>query len=148
MGEIVIGNWDLRKRCLRLNVPSPILQVRIPIRGVITLIRGHPHRIGLVIPLITYNLSYSPRHSHLPPPSLSSSSTTLLSSQNTLSSYPSLSRHVMIMGWHQVEHTPSTAYTEYKIHSRCLSSLPPDDYELTPESSFSFRYASPRELKG
>jgi len=47
---------------------------------------------------------------------LSFSSTTLPSSQNTNLSHPSLSVHAMIMSWHQVQHTPSTAYTEYCIH--------------------------------
>jgi len=31
-------------------------------------------------------------------------------------SHPSLSLHAMIMSWHQVQHTPSTAYTKYSIH--------------------------------
>jgi len=48
---------------------------------------------------------------------------------------------------HQVQHTPSTAYTEYSIqavqHAQdCLSSPHSHDYELTPESSVSFRRAS------
>ena len=53
-------------------------------------------------------------------PSLSFSSTTLPSLQNTKLSHLSLSLHVMIMSWHRVQHTPSTsihraqAYTEYK----------------------------------
>jgi len=37
----------------------------------------------------------------------------------------------------RVQHTPSTAYTEY-----CLSSLHSLDFELTPECSFSFRRTS------
>jgi len=49
-------------------------------------------------------------------PSLSFSFTTLPSSQNTKSSHPSLSLHAMIMSLHRVQHTPSTAYTEYSIH--------------------------------
>ena len=68
--------------------------------------------------LITHIRSYPPHRSHLPPPSLSFSSTSLQSSQNTKLSHPSVSRHVMIMSWHQVLHTPSTAYTEYSIHPR------------------------------
>jgi hypothetical protein len=31
-------------------------------------------------------------------------------------SYPSGSLHVIIMSWHRIEHTQSTAYTEYSIH--------------------------------
>jgi len=49
-------------------------------------------------------------------PSLSFSFTTLPSSQNTKLSHPSLSLHAMIMSLHRVQHTPSTAYTEYSIH--------------------------------
>jgi len=62
---------------------------------------------------------------------------------------------------HDHELTPSTAYTEYRIHrvqhtpspaytkvqhtpstQDCLSSLHSHDYEVTPECSFSFRRAS------
>jgi len=56
-----------------------------------------------------------------------------------------------ISPWHDHELTPSTAYTEYSIHrvqhtlstalQDCLSSLHSQDYELTPECSFSFRLA-------
>jgi len=40
----------------------------------------------------------------------------LQSLQNTKLSHPSLSLRAMIMSWHWVQHTPSTAYTEYSIH--------------------------------
>jgi len=66
--------------------------------------------------MISHICLYPPYCSHLHPPSLSFSSTTLLSSQNTKSSHPSLSLHVMIMSWHRVQHSPSTAFTEYSIH--------------------------------
>jgi len=59
---------------------------------------------------------------------------------------------------HQVQHTPSTAYTMYSIHPRLFVSIHSDDYELTPQCSFSFQHASlhdwlpsvssPCELKG
>jgi len=49
-------------------------------------------------------------------PSLSFLSTTLPSLQNTKFSHPSLSLYAMSMSWHRVQHTPSTAYTEYSIH--------------------------------
>ena len=122
-----------------------------------------------VILLISHSHLYRPYCSHLHPSSLSFSSTTLLSSQNTKLSHPSLSLHVMFMSWHRVQHTPSTAYTEYSIDrvqhtpntaytQDCLSSLHFHDFELTPECSFSFRHASlqdplpsassPWELKG
>jgi hypothetical protein len=111
---------------------------------------------------------YPPHRSHLHPESLSFSSTTLPSSHNTMLSYPSVSLYVMIMRWHQVQHTPNIAYTKYTIHrvqhtpsksyskysihwvqhtpstaftQDCLSSLHSHEYELTPECSFTFRHA-------
>jgi len=150
MGEIIMRNWDLREYRVRFNWPSPIQQVWVPIRRVITPIRGLPKPIRQVVPLIPHIRSYPPHRSHLHPPSLSFSSTTLTSVQNTRLSYPSLSLHVMIMSWHRVQYTPST--------QDCLSSLHSHDYKLTPECSFSFRRAflhdrppsasSPWELKG
>jgi len=56
-------------------------------------------------------------------PSLSFSSTTLPSSHNTKLSRPSPPLYVMIMSWYGVQHTLSTAYTEYIIHPR-LSAFP------------------------
>jgi len=150
MGEIIMRNWDLREFRVRFNWPSPIQQVWVPIRRGITPIRGLPKPIRQVVPLIPHIRSYPPHLSHLHPPSLSFSSTTLTSLQNTKLSYPSLSLHVMIMSWHRVQYTPST--------QDCLSSLHSHDYKLTPECSFSFRRAflhdrppsasSPWELKG
>jgi len=37
-------------------------------------------------------------------------------SKNTKQSHPSLSLNAIIINWHWVQHTPSTAYTEYSIH--------------------------------
>jgi len=116
MGEIIMRNWDLREFCARVNLPSPIQQIRVPIWHVITPIQGLPNPIRQVVPLISHIRSYPPHHSHLYPPPLTSSSTTLTSFQNTKLSYPSLSLHVMIMSSHQIQHTPSTAYTEYSRH--------------------------------
>jgi len=48
--------------------------------------------------------------------SLSVSSSTLLSPQNMKLSHPSPSRHAMIISEHWVQHTPSTANTEYCKH--------------------------------
>jgi len=48
--------------------------------------------------------------------SLSLSSTTLPSSQNTKFSHPPLSLNAIIMSWHRVQHSLSTANTEYSIH--------------------------------
>jgi len=126
----------LRECCVRVNLPSPTRQVRVQIRRELTPIRGLPNPMRQVVPLISHIRSYPPYHSHLHPPSLSFSSTTQPSSQNTKLSHPSLSLHDMIMSWHQVQHPPSTASTQ-----DFLSSLY-SHYELTPECSFSFRRAS------
>jgi len=143
----------LRKFRVRINWTSPIWQARVPIRRELTPIRGLPNPIRQVVPRISHVRSYPPYHPHLHPPSLSFSSTTQPSSQNTKLSHLSLSLHDMIMGWHRVQHTPSTASTQ-----DCLSSLHSHDYELTPECSFSFRRtslhdrppsaSSPWQLKG
>ena len=85
--------------------------------------------------------------------SLSISSPTLPSSENTKLSHPSPSLHAIIMRWHRVHHTPSRASTQ-----DCVSSRHSHDYKLTSECRFSFRHAtwydwppwacSPWELKG
>jgi len=100
----------------RVNWPSPIRQVWVPIWRELTPIRGLPNPMRQVVPLVSHIRSYPPYHSHSHPPSPSFSSTTQPSAQNTKSSHPSLSLHDMIMSWHRVQHTPSTAYTEYSIH--------------------------------
>jgi len=143
----------LREFCVWVNWPSPIQQARVLIRRTLTPICGLPNPLRQVIPLISHIRSYPPYHSHLHPLSLSFSSTTQPSSQNTKLSHPSLSLHDNIMSWHRVQHTPSTAPTQH-----CLSSLHSNDYELTTESSFSIRRtslharppwaSSPWELKG
>jgi len=92
-------------------------------------------------------------HSYCHPPSLSLSSTTLPSSQNTKLSHPSLSLLAMIASWHQVQYTSSTTKTKYSIHpvQHTPSTASSQDFmssfhfhkeELTPECSFSIRRAS------
>jgi len=110
MGEIIMRNWDLRKFRERVNLPSTIRPVRVPIRRVVTPIQGHLNPIGQVVPLISQVPSYSPYRSHLYPPSLSFSSTTL----------PSLQEHkvkssLSISPCHHLELTPSAAYAECSI---------------------------------
>jgi len=72
----------------------------------------------------TPDLSY-PLVSYILVPSSSSSvsfmSTSLSPSQNTKSRHPSASHHVIIISWHEVQRTPSTAYTDYSI---CLVQYP------------------------
>jgi len=150
MGEIIMRNWDLREFHLRVDLPSPIQQERVPIRHVITSIGGHPNSVRQVVPLISHICRYPLHRSHLHRPPLSFSSTTLTSLQNSKLSYHSLSLHVMIISWHQVHHAPST--------QDCLSSIHSHDYKLTTEWCCSFRLASlhdrlpsassARELKG
>jgi len=111
MGEIIMRNWDLREFRVRVNLPSQIRQVRVPIRRVITPIRGLLNPIRQVVPLISQVRSYPPHRSHLHPPSLSFSSTTL----------PSLQEHkvkssLSISPCHHLELTPSAAYAECSIH--------------------------------
>jgi len=136
-------NWDLREFCERLNLPSPIQQVRVPIQQVLTLIRGLLNPNRQVVPLISQVRSYSPYCYHLHPPSLSFLSTTLPSLQEhkvksslsvstchhhelTLSAaYAKFSirrvQHTPSAAYnecsiHRVQHTPSAAYTECSIH--------------------------------
>jgi len=103
-------DWDLREFRVRVNLPSPIRQVRVQIRWVIPPIRGLLNPIRQVVPLISRVRSYPPYRSHLHPPSLSFSSTTL----------PSLQEHkvkssVSISPCHHHELTPSAAYAECSI---------------------------------
>jgi len=109
-------NRDLREFCVQVNLPSPIQLVWVPIRCLITPIQRHRNPIWQVVPLISHISSYPAHHFHFHPPSLSFSSTTQTSSQNTKLSHPSPSLHAMIMSWHRVPHTPSTTYTDYSIH--------------------------------
>jgi len=111
MGQIVMRNWALREFRVRVNLLCPIRKVRVPIRRVITPIWGLPNPIRQVVPMDSHIRSYSLHSSYHYPPSLTFSSTTLASSQNTKLSHPSLSLYVMIMSWHWVK-----AYTEHSIH--------------------------------
>jgi len=111
MGEIFRRNCDLREFRVRVNWQSPIRQVRVPIRWVITPIRGLLNPIRQVVPLISHSQLYPPYRSHLLPPSLSSLSTTLPSSQeHKVESFLSISP------CHHHELTLSAAYTQYSIH--------------------------------
>jgi len=101
----------VKEFCVRFNSPCPRRQVRVPIRPVITPIRGLLNPIRQVIPLISQLHSYPPYRSHLHPPSLSFSSTTL----------PSLQEHkvkssLSVSPCHHHELTPSAAYAECSIH--------------------------------
>jgi len=105
-----------REFCVWVNWPTLIRQVWVLIRRAITLIRGLPNPMRQVVPVTSHIRSYPPYHSHLHPPSLSFSPTIQPSSQNAKLSQPSPSLNDMIMSWHQVQHTPSTAWTKFSIH--------------------------------
>jgi len=105
-----------RNVCVRVNLPSPIRQVRVLIRHVITPIQGLPNQIMQVVPLICHFRSYPPCHPPLHPPSLGFSCTTHPSSRNTKLSHPSWSLNAMIMSCQPVQHMPSAAFTKYSIH--------------------------------
>jgi len=122
-------NWDLREFRVRVFLPSPIRQVRVPIRRVISPIRGLINRIRQIVPLISEVHSYPPYRSHLHPPSLSWSSTTLPSSQehevkSSLCISPCHHHELTPSAAYAecsircVQHTPNAAYTEYSIHLR------------------------------
>jgi len=122
MGPIIMRNWDQRDFHVRVDLRSRIRQLWVPIWHVITPIWGLVNSIRYVVPLIYHIRSYPPHHSLLHPPSLTFSSTTSttiaeLKVKSSLSISPchdhELTRSTSI---HQVQHTPSTAYTEYSIH--------------------------------
>jgi len=140
----------LREVCMHVKLPSQIQQVRVLNRRGNLLIQGLPNLIRQVVPLISHIYLYPPHCSYRHQPSLSFLSITLPSSQITNVSHPSRSLHVMILSWHRVQHTPSTAYTQYSIHQvqhtpstavtqGSLSSLHSDDWKLTSECSFVIR---------
>ena len=130
-------NWNWREFCVQVNLPSPIQQGGVRIQHAITPIQGLPNPIRQVVCLISLISLYPPHRSDLHPPSLWFSSTTLPSLQKIMLSHPSLSLHVMIMGWHRVQLSTSRAST-----NDYLSFLYSDDYELNSECSFSFLHAS------
>ena len=136
-------NWDLSECRVRVNWPSQIQQVQVPIWSVITPICGRPNPIRQVVHLMIHIRSYPPHCFHLHSTCVSFSSLTLLSSLNTMLSHPSLSSHDMIISWHWVQHTPSTV----SIHD-WLSFLHSREYVFTPECWFNFRRTSPWELEG
>ena len=113
---MLLGKGDLRGFNVRVNIQSPILQVSVAVQHVKPPIRGIPKQLRQILPLLSHIRSYPPRHSAPYLLSFSSSFTTLPSSQNTKFSHPSLSLHALIISWHRVQYTPSTACTEWIIH--------------------------------
>jgi len=114
MGEIIMKNWDLRKFRVRVNWPSLIRQVQVPICRVISLIRGLPNPIRQVVPLISHILIFIPYLSLSRPQ---------LNHHRRTQSYVIPLTLPMPGTWvdteystHWVQHTPSTAYTEHSLH--------------------------------
>jgi len=65
-------NWDLREFRVQVHLLSPIQQVQVPIRPVVTAIQSLPNPIWPVVPLISHIRVYTPHHSrHIPHLSLS-----------------------------------------------------------------------------
>jgi len=111
MGEIIMRNWILTEFRVRVNSPSPIRQVLVPIWRVITVIRGLQNPVRQVVPQISPVHLYTPYHTHLNLPSLSFSSTTLTSLQeHKVISSLSISR------CHHHGSIPSAAYAECTFH--------------------------------
>jgi len=73
------------------------------------------NRISQVVPLISHSRSYSPYCSHLHSPSVFLVPNCTIIAEHKVKSSPS-SLQGMIMSKHQVQHPPSTPYTEYSIH--------------------------------
>jgi hypothetical protein len=135
-----LGLRDFR---VRVNLPSPIWQVRVPIRRVITPILGLLNPIRQVVPLISQSPLVSSTSS-----SSSSPISLFLVHNFTIIAEHKVKSSLSISPCHDHELTPSTAYTEYQYTPStastqdCLSSLHSHDYELTPECSISFRHSS------
>jgi len=134
-------NWDLREFRVRVNLLLLIQQVWLPIQPVITPIQGLLNPIRQVLPLISHIHSYSPYCFYLYLTSLFLVHNPTIIAEHKVKSSLSIS---MPWSWvntvyslHQVQHTPSTASTQ-----DYLSSLHSHNYNLTPESSCSFRRAS------
>jgi len=155
----------LREFRVRVNWPSPIRQVRVLIRRVITPIRGLRNPIRQVVLLICHSRSYPPYRSHLHPPSLSFSSTTLPSSQehkvkSSLSISPCHHHELTLRASytecsiHRVQHTPTIVcgpfilkISSWPLNVTSSSSVP--SYQSTATSQFSIRASkikSPRHI--
>jgi hypothetical protein len=101
-----------------------------------------PSSSGKSYPWFLISASNPPHHSHLHTSTLSFSSTTLLSSPNTQLSHPSLSPHVIIISWHQVQHTTVCSIHRVQHTPKIVCTLSSHDYKLTPECNFIPQHAS------
>jgi hypothetical protein len=111
---------------LRVNLPSPIRQVAVPIWWLTTRIQDLPNPIRQFVPLVSHIRLDSIYCSHLYPPSRFVVHNSSIIAESKVMSYLSISPfhdHELTLctaytkySIHQVQHTPSTAYTEYIIH--------------------------------
>jgi len=137
MGQFKIRNLDWLGSLVRVNSQSPIWQLWIPSRHVISPIGGLLNLTRDVEPGILHFHLYSLHCTHLHPDFLSFLSASIPSLQNTKLSHPSLSLYAMSTSWRQVQHTLSTPSTEV-----CWSSIYSYNSKLTPEGSISLPQAS------
>jgi len=149
MGAIIMRNCDLRESNVPVNLPSRIQQVRVSIQSVMTTIQGLSDQIRRVVSQMSLIHSYPLHCSHLDPLFLSFLCTTLPSWQHMKLSHPSLSLHIIIMSWHWLQHTQSTAHNKYGIHrvwhtltiestKHTFSSLHSHNHTLISKCSFGF----------
>jgi hypothetical protein len=111
---------------VKVNLSSPMWQVRVPIQGVLTPISSLSNPNRPVVPLISHMRSYPPYCFQLDPPSLFLVLNSTIIADHKVKSSLTISPghdHGLTLctvyteyNIHQVLHTPSTAYTEYSIH--------------------------------
>jgi len=147
MARIILGNWDLTQFRVWVNLPSPIREVQVPIWHISTPIGGLLYSIRQVQPLISQIRSYPPYHYHVH--LYLSLSCLLLQHHGRAESWVIPLYLSMPWSWvdtkysvHRVQHTPSTAYTEYSSHVRLFVLSLSSGLQVDPESSFSSRRAS------
>jgi len=149
-------NCNLRECHMWVILLFPQWQVWLLVRQLLLWNQDLLNWMQQVLRLTSHVYWYPPYHSHSHPPSLLSSSTTLLSSHNTGLEDPSLSLHVMVTIKYLAENTADVLYTAFTRD--CLSSLDSYNAKLGSEFDISFQHASlasrpppahsPWELKG
>ena len=105
-----MSTWELGELRMWVNLPSMIRQAWVPIPLVIPLLRGLLNQIRQVEPLMSQVRSNDPYRWHPHPPSLSFSSTTLLSLQEH-----KVKSSISISPCHYQELTLNAVYNECSI---------------------------------
>jgi len=107
MRQIIIRNWDWRGFFVQVNLPFPMWQVWVTIRGVISPIWGLPNSTRKVGPLIPHIHLNPPYYSQPHPPSLF-----LIQDSSSIARPQSLVVPLYLsMPWWSVD-------TKYSIHQR------------------------------